>query len=404
MLVVARALAHNHLVEGHEFHHRVGMMEQGIDGEGETLGRRHFILCGRCIADAAEYVYFGHRGGIGEATGLQDEILHGGAFGKLVGAGIHHLSADFQCLLSAHLHTTGNKEHIVLAQGHIGHLACHDAFQVNRYHLKGQVVAQAVHYSTTHKGILTQAIGHSHQFAHGAYAFAQLELAGVHHRTTDLHHVAEPGRNAVDIYRVAVGHHEGAHLELVYRVDAVFGALFAGDSYIINIRVAREPARVRDRLLQALGGLHLVEHGPTRPSADVHQAFIRTHHNHVVVREAHIALGVAVEQIIVHVNGGYHLARTEHLDATYGTQIVDTSGGIEGVEGRAETAEGVGAGHIHLAHHLHSDGACLAHRKAEAAIGIVLAQPLLDGLGGLLHAHARQTNGTHVFHHNHAIG
>ena len=109
-----------------------------------------------------------------------------------------------------------------------------------------------MHDSALCEGILTQALGSQQQVSHTLDATIHLELTGMHHCTTHLHHVTETGDDAINIDAVTIHQGEVGHGELINRVDAMLIAGLADKAHILCVGITREAAGELQHSLDAL--------------------------------------------------------------------------------------------------------------------------------------------------------
>ena len=396
LLLVARAAADVDFVEGLEVEDGVlNHAEVLVQLEGELLSQPVVVVGGGGVGDSAVYVDVCQAGSIGHASGHQDNVLQGGVVGVGILAGVDHLALHVEVPFAAH---------VVLLQGDVGLGAVEYALEVYAHHLEAEVLLLAVHHGALLIGILPQAVGGLNEFPYALDVVAELELACMVDGAAHLHHVAVLHHHAVHIDFVAVLDDESAHFKLVDGVDASFVAGLARQPDVLGVGVAGVAAGKPEQLLYALIVAHLIVHGSLDLAVHLHQAVVGAHHDDVLVLQPYVAGAVAVDEVVIDVHRGQHAVVAIDLDVAQCTDVVDAAGGVEGVESRGQSAERIGAGHLYLAHHLHLDGACLAHGEAHAAAAVVLAQLALDGCRGGLHAESGQADGAHFVNHYHAVG
>ena len=208
------------------------------------------------------------------------------------------------------------------------------------------------------------------------------------------------------VYRngVAVHQLESIAVEVVNGVDRKQAARLADEIYAGLVGIAREAAGVFDERTDTLVLLHFVVHWALHFTRYLHQAFVGFHDNHVARSQAHVALHVAVEDVVVDVAGGNELALAVDADVTERTDFVRTARHVEGVEDGGEGGEGVSAGHDHFAHHVYGDGAGLAHGEAHVGTAVALAEGGLEALVGLRHGESVHADGAVVIDHHGTIG
>ena len=275
----------------------------------------------------------GQAGGLGHASGLQDNVLQGGIVGIGILAGIDHLALHVEVPLAAHLGLAGHKEHVVLLQGYVGHCAVYDALEVHAHHLEAEVLLLAVHHGTLLVGVLPQAVGGLNQFLDALYVVAELKLACMVDGAAHLHHVAVLHHHAVHIDFIAVLDDKSAHVKLSDGVYAPFVAGFARQSYVLGVGIAGVAAGKPEQLLHALIVAHLIVHGALHLAVHLHQAVVGAHHDDVLVLQSYVAGAVAVDEVVINVHGGQHAVVAIDLDVAQRTYVVDAAGGVEGVEG-----------------------------------------------------------------------
>ena len=105
------------------------------------------------------------------------------------------------------------------------------------------------------------------------------------------------------------------------------------------VSVASEAARVFQQRSDRLVGFHLVEHRTLHLTRYVHKTVVRAYNNHVVVGETHIARELAVEDIVVDVDGCYKTVVAIYLDITERTDVVCAASHVESVEDCSDSRE-----------------------------------------------------------------
>ena len=319
------------------------------------------------VDNAARHIDLDRRCALLQTTSLQDEVLECLVVGILVDARIHHLTVNgdgafYLCLL-----LRGHEEHVVLAQRDIGHSAVEHALQVDAQHFQRAVGLHAVHHGAVQEGLFGHTLSSLDERAHGGDVAAQLVHTLTEHGTLQLDGVLIAVEDAVDAHRVAVGHVEGSHIELTHVEHRELAARLAEHAHRLLVGIAREAAGVFQQRAHALVLSHLVEHRALHLTREVHQAVVGLHHDEVVVGQSDVACLLAVEDIVVDVDGRNQLVAAIHLDVTQRTDVADTLRHIEGVEHGREGRQRIGAGSLHLAHHVHRDRACLAQRELDLA-------------------------------------
>ena len=257
----------------------------------------------------------------------------------------------------------GHEEHVVLAQRDVGHRTVEDALQVDTQHFQRAVGLHAVHHGAVQEGFLGHALSGLDERAHGSDFAAQLVETLVEHGTLHLDGVLVAVQDAVDAHRVAVGHVEGRHVELAHVEHRVLAARLSDHAHRLRVGIARESAGVFQQRAHALVLLHFVEHRALHLTREVHEAVVGLDHDEVVVGQTHVARLLAIEDIVVDVDRRHQLVVTIHLDVAQRTDVADALGHVECVEHGGERRQRVGAGLVHLAHHVDGDGACLAQRE-----------------------------------------
>ena len=125
---------------------------------------------------------------------------------------------------------------------------------------------------------------------------------------------------------------EGPHVELVDGVHRVQGAALADDAHGAAVGVAGESAGILDERLQAFVLLHFIVHGSLDAAGDADQTVVGLDDDHIVVSQTHVAGGLAVEDVVIDVDGRYEAVVAVDLDVTQRTDVVDAARHVEGVE------------------------------------------------------------------------
>ena len=114
--------------------------------------------------------------------------------------------------------------------------------------------------------------------------------------------------------------------------------------------------------------------------------------------------GLAVQNIVVHIDHGDEAVVAKHLDVTQRTQVVGAAGHVEGIEDGGKGRQGVGAWHAHLAHHVDHDSLGLPHGKFYLGTLIAASQCAAQPRVGLGHGEPAHLYGSETLDGNLAIG
>ena len=358
----------------------------------ESIGLRHLlvILHGIGILDAAEHVHTRHGGGFCQPSGLKNEVFNSRVVRIGINAGPVDFPVDGQCAVAFHVQNTGNIQYIILAQRDVRRCPGHDTFDVHRHGFHRQVFLLTMHHGTLHKRILTKPVRSLNQLANGLDAAVHLVLARMEHSPAHFRHVGEARNNGIHIEGVAVLQQETVHFKFSHRVDGILAPAFPDDPYVVRIGISGEAARVAQNGGHALALLHLIIHRALHLALYVDQAVVRADHNHVVILQTDIALGVPVQDVVIHVYRGNHPAAAIHLDVAQRTDVVDASGRIQSIKSRGQRTQRIRAGHDHFAHDLHLHGAYFAHRQQDVGVLEITPHLLFQVVVGLLHRKSGQ--------------
>ena len=239
---------------------------------------------------------------------------------------------------------------------------------------------------------------------HGVDVAAYLVHAGTEDGALDLYHVQITVQGGVDADGVFVHQFELAHVKLA---DAEYGIAVAGLAVYadgLGVGVAREATGIAEQGGSTLRLLHLVEHGALHLTGDVDQCLVGTDGDDVVVLQAHVACQLTIEQEVVDVDVGEQTATAVHLDVTQRSDVVRTAGHVEGIVYGGESRHGIGAGHLHLAHHAHRDGACLPQGQLNLRTLIAWADDTLQAGFGLTDRQTAQLDDANVLDGDGAVG
>ena len=211
------------------------------------------------------------------------------------------------------------------------------------------------------KGLFGNTLSVLQQGLDAVDVITNLVHARTEYGTFNLYHIRIAGDDGVDADRVVVGHAERCHVELVDIMYGVLAARLANNTYRLAVGVTRESTGVVDQRAHTLCRLHLVIHGALYLTGHINQTVVGTHHDDVVVTQTDIAAELAVEDIVVDVDGADQTIVAIDLDVTQGTNIVRTTSHIQGMEHRGKGGQCVGTRGLHLTHHVDGDGACLTY-------------------------------------------
>ena len=133
-------------------------------------------------------------------------------------------------------------------------------------------------------------------------------------------------------------------------MNGVQGSGLAHDAHRLAVGIACESAGVFQQGAEALFLLHFVEHGALYLAGDVDQTLVTAHDDDIVVGQFDVARSAAVKDVVVDVDGRDESVVAVYLDVTQRTDVVDTTGHVQGIEYCCKGAEGIGARSVHLAH------------------------------------------------------
>ena len=146
-----------------------------------------------------------------------------------------------------------------------------------------------MHHGMGRESIFGESLGCFDKCANAVDVVAHLIFAGPEHGSLYLNHVLEAWDDAVNAYRVVVGHLERRHVELVDVVDAVLLASLSYQPYRLGVGIAGKSACVAKQRFQAFALLHLVVHRALHLAFDAYETVVCSHYNHVVVGQLHVA-------------------------------------------------------------------------------------------------------------------
>ena len=193
---------------------------------------------------------------------------------------------------------------------------------------------------------------------------ANLVHARTEYGTFDFHHIRITGNDGIDADRVVVGHTERGHIKLVDVIDRILCSWFSNHADWLAIGISGKTSGIVYQGAHALRLLHLVVHGALYLTCNFHQAVVGTHHDDVVVAQAHVATQLAVEDVVIDINGTYEFVVAIDLDITQRTNLAGTASHVQGMEYGREGWQRIGAGCLELTHHVNDDTTCLTYRKS----------------------------------------
>ena len=203
--------------------------------------------------------------------------------------------------------------------------------------------------------------------------------------TPHLHHVAVARTHTIHLHLIQVLEVERSHIELLHGINAVLGTRLTRHAYLISIGITRITTTIGHELFHRLAALHLVPHGALDLTRHIDQAVVGTYHDDIIVLQSHITGRITVDEIVIDIDRGNHASAAIHLDVTQGTVVIDTTGGIERIEGTGEAGQTVRAGHVHLTCHLHLNGTDVPYGEVELAVAVTLSQTALQHTACLGH-------------------
>ena len=138
--------------------------------------------------------------------------------------------------------------------------------------------------------------------------------------------------------------------------------------------IARETTGILQQGGYTLVLTHLVEHGALDIARDTDQALVGFHLDDIVVLQADVTGQATIEDVLIDIDYRHQTALTIDLDITQSSQIVGTTGHIQGMEHRGKSTQGIGTGGLDLTHHVDQDAAGVAQRQLQAAALIARTQ------------------------------
>ena len=305
------------------------------------------------------YKHIDHRCRLLQTACLKDKVLQCLVSSIFISTGELHFTVNGDDRLNLHLLLGGNKQHIFVLQGDVGHRSVQDSLNVDSYDLQRAVCLLPVHDGMGGESILGKSLSLFEQRLHAARLLAQLVHARPEHGTFHLNHVGKTGNNGVNTHRVLIGYAERCHIELSHIVDRIAGSRLPHHAHRFLVGIACKAACIVDKSTHALVLLHFIEHGTLHLSRNVDQTVVGSYGNDIVVGQTHIAFELSVQNIVIHVDRSDKLVVAEHLDISQSTYAIGTSGTIQGMEHRGKSRQCVRSGGLHLTHHIHGDGTCL---------------------------------------------
>ena len=151
-------------------------------------------------------------------------------------------------------------------------------------------------------------------------------------------------------------------------------AALAVDADSLAVSVAGESARILKERSYRLIGFHLIIHRTLHLTRDVHEAVVRSHNDDVVVGKTYIARKLAVEDIVIDIYYRNKAVVAINLDVTQRTYLVRAASHVKGVEDSGKGRERIRTRSLHLAHHVHHDGAGLSHGQTNLAAAVAAAK------------------------------
>ena len=164
------------------------------------------------------------------------------------------------------------------------------------------------------------------------------------------------GQNGVDAHAVAVGHMKAAHVEFLNVEHRIFASRLAVYANSLCIGITGEASGIFQEGAYALVFLHFVVHGALHLARDVHQTIVWSHGNYVAVVQPYVPCHLAVQDIIVDVAHADEVVPAVYLDVSQRSEVVRSTGHVQGMKYGRECRQGVSAWHFYLSHDV--DGDC----------------------------------------------
>ena len=209
-----------------------------------------------------------------------------------------------------------------------------------------------MHHGTVDERVFGDSLGMFYQTTNAIDASTQLIHAWTEDGTFHLHGVLITCQHAIHGNRVAIRDMERTHIEFLYVEHAIFLTCLSHHAHALGVSIARKTARVFQQRSYALVFLHFIVHRTLHLTRDVDHAIVGTYHNHVVIRQSHVARQLTVEDVIIDVHDGNQLTVAIYLDVSQRTQVVRSTCHIQGMEHAGKGRQRICSWRFHLSHHV----------------------------------------------------
>ncbi len=227
--------------------------------------------------------------------------------------------------------------------------------------------------------VARRALGDVDEVAQRAYAVADGIFARTVYRTRYFDHIGVLVQNITDFHPVAVLQNESGIFRRVQRESLFFVGALAQKRYIGTVSVAAESAGKTEEVFERFALAHFVAHGPFHFARRLSQNAVRVNLYNVAVLQRNVGGIVSFHQIFVNIDMRHGLSGTKNPDITQAPYLGRAARHIQGMEGRSERRERIGAGADGFAHDMYADGADIAYRYTEESMWFVRVEVGVDG-------------------------
>ncbi|KAF5037993.1 hypothetical protein DSECCO2_558850 [anaerobic digester metagenome] len=378
--LVARGAAHHHLVVG--LQRETGIARHDLPvGQGESEPFTGLFRHGGAggVLEAAVDIDAGGGGGFRQSAGTQDNVFDRHVLGIGIAVGMAHFSSDIDGEVALEREHRGDVQQVVLPQFDIGDLPTEQRVQTERLHGAGEVFVLAVEQCPLQVSVAGGALGHLDQVAHGADLLTDSVLSGAIDRSGYLHHVGVFVQDSAHLGTVAILEPESTVLRLTEGVGFHLFTPLTEHGDVAAVGVSAVAARIADEVFQRFALFQFVPHGALHLTNGLRQNAVGFHHHDVAFLQGDVGHVVPFHQVLVEVDRSDGLARTEEPYVADAPDAAGATGGIEGMESGGERAEGIGAGPLHLAHHVDLDAPHVADGDGQESVGLAGAEVGIDG-------------------------
>ena len=260
---------------------------------------------------------------------------------------------------------TGDIEHIITLQRHIGRSAVHNTFYIYLNHFFLQVLAFAMQYRTPCESVTHKAFRLFHQLADCVQGPSEL----VHTRTIDspldFKLVLKTVQNGLSSQHIPIFYLKYGIINIINRIDLILLSVLTNHAERTGIGIPRESTGILQQCGDTFVVFHLVFHGAFHIPFYADQRLVWRNNDHIAFLQADVVIDFTFHNKIVHIYGSDLLSSAHHLYITQTTDIAHATGTIERMKHGGERRQSVCSRLEHFPHHIYLDSPAVSQSNLD---------------------------------------